>query len=128
MFGKPVIEPSRRRARKIVREMAELGPDSRPAAIQLELTEANDGVAPVEQTIQERYPHEIGEIRPDELEKRSKPGRRVQLYPETDLLADGEMSGYGLTTPADPQNPDHIEIDDEQFELTSSHRIRIFGR
>lgn len=58
MFGKPAIELYGRRARKIARDMADIGPDSCSAAILGELTIANGGVTPVEQSVQERYPRE----------------------------------------------------------------------
>lgn len=140
MFGHPEIELSGRRARRVIREMNSLGPDSSPAAIKLELARANGGALPMEQSVQDRYPREIGEIHPGMLAQGSIP-ERVQLYLGAELLADGRLEGYEISGPAvdseanievspDPAGPidGFVTVDGQKFQLNASHRLRVFAR
>ncbi|MEV4689064.1 hypothetical protein [Microbacterium sp. LWH3-1.2] len=140
MFGLPPVKLRGRGARKVAREMKSIGPNSWPAAINSELTKMNGGVAPTEESIQDRYPRAGAEISPHELTK-GPPPQRVQLYLGTELLADGQLEEYMLTGPTDvgpgrdraaPDTTDRprgfVKIEGQQFELNESHRLRVFTR
>lgn len=140
MFGQPKVELRGRRARRVAGDMTSMGPDSSPSVIKFELAQANGGVLPAEQSIQDRYPHELGELHPRMLAQGAIP-ERVQLYLGAELLADGRLEEHMFSSPAGGMETygqasndaeegarGFIRIDGRKFELNASHRVRIFGR
>lgn len=140
MFGQREIELRGRRARRVARDMISMDTDSPPAAIRFELAQANGGVLPAEQSIQARYPREMGEVHPRMLAQGPVP-ERVQLYLGAELLADGRLEEYMYPNQAVAAEIDdrvsidaaeaargYIQIDGQRFEVNESHRLRIFAR
>ena len=140
IFGQPTIKLRGRRARTVARELTSISPDSRPTAIQLELTKATGGVVPVKEGVQARYPREVGEFSPHELTHGGIP-QRLQLYLGKELLADGRLEEYSFHVSTDTVEADDraalnithgpqgfIKIDGQRFELNDSHRLRKLAR